>query len=161
MEINDEKLQELDEILEEVISKSNENEDSICSVFSEEEVKQNFSDDKQDYLNNPIQVKHEKILTGVYSMLAIFCFCFGIYVFLYFLPDELFQKNFFEIYFKTKCCSTIYNETRCKVEYYCKNIFDSWVKKNNLTDKLLNNCCYWLSPYSKNITTLYCNPYCI
>ena len=154
---------ELDRILNENSLESKEelsdNDGSTCSVLSSDEDVENFKND--DYLDNPIQEKHEKTVTALHISLVIFCFCFGTFVFISFLPDELFQHDFLEIYFKNKCCSILYNETRCKVEYYCKNIFDSWVKKNNLSDKLLNNCCYWLSPYSKNITTLYCNPYCI
>ena len=167
MDINEE---ELDNILKDYVNTSNENpesenEGSTCSVFSSEEeelkINEDNNEDNNDYLNNPIQIKHEKTVTGLHVLLVMFCFCFGTFMFISFLPESLFQNKFLENYFKTKCCSIIYNETRCKVEYYCKNIFDSWVKKNNLTDKLLDNCCYWLSPYSKNITTLYCNPYCI
>jgi len=145
--------EELEKILEDVI-KEKEDSGSTCSVFSSDEVSaEDVFQDVIDTLDNPIQKKHENIIHLMHIFLVVFCILFGCYTFYKFLDVKFDRVSFY----KNKCCVDFYNETRCMLDYYWKEFLDYWLENKNY----LEECCYWLSPYSKKFTKLYCNPTCL
>lgn len=72
----------------------------------------------------------------------------GCYLFVKFFPIELATVNSYWDEYFNNCCKIVNNKTRCSVYTDCDIYLRKWINAANLTDRLIDKCCYWYAPYS-------------
>jgi len=172
--LSEEKDVALNEKEEEIKSGEEENESDEEEIETSEGKEESESDEEESEVNesdemkkenlalsNEIQKNYETTNELLYVCLVAVLFCFGVFLFIYFLPITFEEKAKIWRNFSNNCCYRIQNETRCLLNHGCKYMLNCWIELQNSSRNFIPECCYWFSPYEKKELLLHCNPHCI
>ena len=74
------------------------------------------------------------------------------------IQADILWKNYSD-----KCCSYIYNATRCSLSFNCEETLMKWLGATKTPKSIYDTCCYWFAPFTswRLNSHAFCNPLCL